>query len=394
MSETNTTYLVQLTPLDKYFFGGERTFGKDGNQNYLIHSNLYPQQTGLLGLCRQIMLESKGLLSAPEWKISNANEAAALIGPQSFTVNDDGSLNDFGKISCISPLFLVVKNRNDKEQPEILLPAPLDYHLAYDVDSDLMFQPAEFNNQKPRDIKIGGNTVGVFNTKGGLYNGWLGNEEKEYKTCELFTDAMQTGVYKKGTGAAGEEAYFKQFYYKFSQKDKSFACYLKLKQAMNELDGYTTIINFGRERMPFKVELKKLEEGEQTKDLLSLMIDVAAGRFKANPKTFRLVLLSDTYIANPDEAYNEEGLLHVTADNVSFRSLYATVRGTTRYGGVSKKQDSKKLIKRGRYNLLTRGSSFYFSSEDAMKKFIYNHIACHREFIQAGFNYYYTIKEN
>ena len=48
-------YLVKLTPYDKFFFGGERTFGQKADDkdqttetNYFVKSNYFPQQNPVI----------------------------------------------------------------------------------------------------------------------------------------------------------------------------------------------------------------------------------------------------------------------------------------------------------------------------------------------------------
>lgn len=53
------TYLIKLTPLDKFFFGQKKTFGDD-NVNYVVYSSFFPQQTALLGLLRYQVLQIAG----------------------------------------------------------------------------------------------------------------------------------------------------------------------------------------------------------------------------------------------------------------------------------------------------------------------------------------------
>ncbi len=56
-------YLIKLTPVDQFFFGGNITFGENkATQNYLVRSEKYPQQTTLLGMLRYQLLKTNSLL--------------------------------------------------------------------------------------------------------------------------------------------------------------------------------------------------------------------------------------------------------------------------------------------------------------------------------------------
>ena len=61
-------YKIELTPVDKFFFGGDMTFQvgnakSDFNErfsSYIIKSSYYPQQTSLLGMLRFLILRNAG----------------------------------------------------------------------------------------------------------------------------------------------------------------------------------------------------------------------------------------------------------------------------------------------------------------------------------------------
>lgn len=104
-------YLITLTPLEPFFFGGEITFGTFGDENnstYLVHSKHFPQQTALLGMIRKEMLIQKGFLTTKrngEW-IDNhlKEEAKEFIGDSKFEFN---TVQNFGVLKNISSIFLM-----------------------------------------------------------------------------------------------------------------------------------------------------------------------------------------------------------------------------------------------------------------------------------------------
>lgn len=108
-------YLITLTPVEPFFFGGDITFGKYGdeeNSTYLVHSRLFPQQTAILGMIRKEMLIQKGYLTTKrkgEWIDNNLKEEAKnFIGDSKFEFN---TKQDFGVLHSISPLFLMQKGK-------------------------------------------------------------------------------------------------------------------------------------------------------------------------------------------------------------------------------------------------------------------------------------------
>ena len=119
-------YQITLTPVDKFFFGGDMTFQvgakelpKNWNEitdenerariekqvedntrysSYIIQSSLFPQQTSLLGMLRFLILRNYEDVFK-EGQIVNKDRAKALIGERSFTVNaNDHDENHFGRI--------------------------------------------------------------------------------------------------------------------------------------------------------------------------------------------------------------------------------------------------------------------------------------------------------
>ena len=59
----NKYYIVRLTPINSYYFGGEITFGEGVAQNYYVKSNYLPQASSLLGVMRYEVLRQNNLLS-------------------------------------------------------------------------------------------------------------------------------------------------------------------------------------------------------------------------------------------------------------------------------------------------------------------------------------------
>ncbi|MBK9227474.1 MAG: hypothetical protein IPL67_10580 [Ignavibacteria bacterium] len=97
--------LIKLYPYERFFFGGENTFGEN-NTNYMVRSEFFPQQTSLLGLLRYQILLKAGDDIFKDNRIIDKDGAAKLIGEKSF---DPTSTNDFKKIKCISPVFVSIR---------------------------------------------------------------------------------------------------------------------------------------------------------------------------------------------------------------------------------------------------------------------------------------------
>lgn len=126
-------YLVKLTPLGKFFFGGDMSF-KSGREkedenyvSYIIHSSTMPQQTSLLGMLRFLLLSSNEELfdKAGQHIIEDKtgqdiikNEVKKLIGERSFSVDSKAHVSkDFGYIKSLGPCFLYNKKEDKAYYP-------------------------------------------------------------------------------------------------------------------------------------------------------------------------------------------------------------------------------------------------------------------------------------
>ncbi len=109
-------YMVSFTPLEPYFFGGEKTFSfTNEGRNYFIFSEPLPQQTTLLGTLRYFFL--------PEKRFSKVKDYAHIVGGESFDITKQEA-QSFGVIRRLSPLFLV-------RGEEIFVRTPMDHQVAY-----------------------------------------------------------------------------------------------------------------------------------------------------------------------------------------------------------------------------------------------------------------------
>ena len=107
-------YLITLTPIDKFYFGGETIFKVSSEKkpenmtaedrelktfddtfgSYIVKSNFLPQQTSLLGMLRFLILSNNGdLFSNNRIKQGKHEEAANLIGERSFNLRNCYEIN-------------------------------------------------------------------------------------------------------------------------------------------------------------------------------------------------------------------------------------------------------------------------------------------------------------
>ena len=115
--------LVKLTPLEPYFFGGDRTFpyvqaGGQRSGGYFIRSLDTPSQTTLFGVLRYLGMQNRnenfGLCPSDK----------ARIGAESYDIlNPPSGGKGFGLIDSISPLYLLNDGAN------FYIKTPLDHQI-------------------------------------------------------------------------------------------------------------------------------------------------------------------------------------------------------------------------------------------------------------------------
>ena len=111
-------YLITLTPLEPFLFGGDTTFGKHGDKekgSYIVKSMLFPQQSAVLGMLRKEMMNQAGYLTRKrkgEWvdKGEAKEDAQKLVGVEKFDITKS-TKQDFKSIKNISPIFLQKKGK-------------------------------------------------------------------------------------------------------------------------------------------------------------------------------------------------------------------------------------------------------------------------------------------
>ena len=168
-------YLVTLTPIGKFFFGGDMRFGINGEKeefsSYIIESLKMPQQTSLLGMMRFLLLSNSSLFDIDGNVITGEDgNVKNLIGAGSFAVTGDGKSNTFGKIKSLGPCF--VYNKDTKAR---YFRAAADSHFAT-IDWENA-TTATINGKEVRKIKLDGRGKSNSNSEP------EGRSRKDYDLC-------------------------------------------------------------------------------------------------------------------------------------------------------------------------------------------------------------------
>ncbi len=266
MENNLTRYLVRLTPIDAYFFGGEVTFGDNKKQNYLVKSNYLPQQSALLGLMRYEILRQNDML----FVIGKAKEGTEeLIGAKGFDPKEPQS--SYGIIKRISPIFI-------ENQGVYYTRMPLDAGINVTLDDKK--QKAYYNGTpKPLPILKGYDYKNYDN-----YCYWCSNNiSNKIKESEIFIETERIGIQKNKI----DDAFFKQTLISLKE-GYNFVFTVDID---NKLKEETTIATLGGNQSRFKLgitECRPTENIHQVFDFCTYFAPLANEN--------RILLLGDAII--------------------------------------------------------------------------------------------------
>ena len=247
-------YLIKLTPLSPFFFGGDKTFGALGDKeksNYLVKSKLFPQQTALLGMVRKEMLIQAGFLTKKvkgEWIDSHLKpRAKELVGETKFLFNQEQS---FGALKSVGAIFLMQEERK--------------FIKKVDIDS------YTYDNGRLKKVKHNDGENPYYSSKDNIYDNFISTDHQKTLTQDkIFKEVTQVGIKKMG----GDDAYFKQTSYRLKDNFK-FAFFVN-----SDFELKNSKVSLGADGSVFQMEVEPRE------DILSYQ-----------DKNNYLTLLSDCYI--------------------------------------------------------------------------------------------------
>lgn len=324
-------YQIKLTPVNAYFFGGEKHTEKKEKpgkfeMDYYVRSELYPQQTTLLGTLRYYLLMKNGCLSPR--KNNKESQANDLIGKNSFIYRKGETVQTFGKIHSISPLYFL--KGDDKY---IIAPFDREFELV-----------TEYGNYKMKgyDAKKGYHPV-LINLKDKGICRFFKDENKKDDTDFVFIRHETVGNKKGEKGKTEDDGFYKQVMYKLN-KGWSFAFDAEIDC---DLSHDKQFITMGAEQQLFLLEVNKCS-GNRTDFKLDL-----PPRFKP-----AIYCISDCFV----EEDVWEHVVFAVNENISFRNLKSS-NNSENYSSFSKGYKMSY-----RYNLLKRGSILFFENEDEMQK--------------------------
>jgi len=347
-------YLITLTPLDWFFFGGERTHDEGERSDYLAKSNYFPQQSAIIGLLRYQLLKQNGLLTYPGKVLSTSEllEIENLIGKRSFNLDNWNTPFEFGKINSISPLSIIRKRTSD---------------FYFPVSMDEGYQP-EF---KPTKVCLNGVEKdqiiysSLFDHK--TYNNYLVWSSKKsslkLKTDDIWINQSKIGITKPKAGEENIKSFYKQEQLMFKD-DFTYAFFADIDHEL-----FPDIVFLGGQRSAFKMDVTLIGKDSFLNASESYMDNIVQ-----RSETGKIILLSNTYVADYQQL-NSLCRFH-WSDVVTFKNILTDIKKKNYY--VRPKKSTK-------YHLFRYGSVLYFDEDHrrSIEDLIY------KPYLQsAGYNYY------
>jgi len=376
---TKFKYLVKMTPLNTYFFGGEKTFTTSkGETNYFARSNQWPQQTTVLGMLRYLI----GKSVVPEFD-------PGIIGNHSFIIGD--SDNTFGMIDKLSPVFLV------NSKGHYLLESGTDHQKdkktgkieRFELKQELIDLTDRFSVYDTKYAGVGKIPNLTFDYKEYLVPALRNTNVSDadlINPSDLFIEQFQVGNKKNYKGGTDDEAFFKQVFYRLA-KGYSFAVILETNA---ELPFNEVIDTMGADQSLFKVEATDLKDQDSLFDLIEKENESVTG-------ASRIVLLSDAFV---EFSVIEKCRFAISGTN-DFRNIvtHTVDNGDNKKTGNFHQithdiQNIKHLASKHalKFNLLRRGSVLFANDAIALLSHLNNKDLNNRDFQKIGYNYFQLIK--
>jgi hypothetical protein len=350
MTEYNR--LIKLTPLEPYFFGGERVFefGEE-NRHYFIRSMDAPSQTTLFGALRFIGKQKTNY---------NLDEAEKQrIGSESYCLTERSQ--NFGEIKRISPLYIL------DEKERFLARTPFDHKIMRETESSNTAS-REFNT---RYTHFSDYSTQMFTTHGkrcfptdyvakdGVADNWISLPDGDIVN-DLFANTEHVGINRR----LNENGFFKREYKIFSNKYRgsSFAFFAEVGpdyQAENHE------VFLGQNKSPFYSEIIDWNKSDsQIPDLSPLIREGMA------------YAQSDIYYPNIEELYKTCDF--VCVQTKSFRVFTTVYNKSSAFDGYARSR-----FKKGEIIMLVKaGSVFMPRNPTDFKKSIESNLHA----VKAGFN--------
>lgn len=356
-------YEIRLTPIDKFFFGGESYFDDKDGVFYFQHSRRFPQQTTLLGMLRFQLLRNNGLFEDRDGKLTivDTQRAEQVIGPESFNGRNDG----FGQVKRISPVFILEKDKHD----------PLYAISQLEQETGGSAAPVFTMSKGKTSLKQGIEQdsipfVSNYSSKKGFRDVLVNKDRSYVKPLDLVYDdreAPQIGIYKnyRNQSKNDEEGFFKMQYQRF-RPGYAFGCYIELG---DDVVLTNEVITMGKERTSFSMAIRPLQQSPFEAP------SITAGD--------QVLLISDAWLSPQYFQYCQA----VIGEAIPFRNLhYSLKKDNNNYA------DKPHFGLTNRVNLLQRGALLYVKDTATAASELQKALAYNPAYRMIGYNHYLILK--
>ncbi|MDP2061227.1 MAG: type III-B CRISPR module-associated Cmr3 family protein [Flavobacteriaceae bacterium] len=386
-----TAYRIDLVPLERFFFGGENTFGEKNSENYYVRSNYYPQQTTLLGTLRYLLLKSADGLMDKDGKIIDGKEGTAngLIGINSFDTSNHS--DGYGKIKKLSPVFVTGPDGDYLAQSREFALNWIEDEISGKQRQGIV--PLKYRKQKGQSF-LAGNKNFIPYLEGLkaktvfphiLLN--LSNKQMRYSDFSIalrgnpmtgiFIEEEQIGINKKEK----ENGFYKQVGFRMLD-GYGFGFYAEFVEGFNKIQSKT--IKMGADKSWFNVSVAPIKNNDSTYELFMNQKPTNIFQYPNSPSG-KIVLLSDTYI---ERDFFNRNIDFALAGTYIFKYLQTNRRGI---GKKFKNEKAKFYMDKStqNYELLKKGSVLFvdYARKEKILKEITGNGNTAAAFHQVGYNY-------
>ena len=355
-------YKITLTPVDKFFFGGDMTFqvGKEEDddfnkryRSYIIQSSRFPQQTSLLGMLRFLILHNAGNDVFKDGHIVSKPKAKMLIGAKSFSVNPNHEANSFGWLKSLSHIWV---QRTFKDKSVDLEYKPLFGEL------DLQHKAPTEGTHNFKSVTLPNLSKDEYDAKKSLPT-YLTDGKDEFSLEDIFKEDRRIGIARDiKTGKTGKDALFIQISYRFAQDAHyCFAFEVEVDDCLllNQYNGQ--MVTVGGDNSQFIIGISKELKKKNNQGMKNA-----------------ICLLSPTYLTREETKTASFAITEL----MPFRFLSSVMDNVSSYHILS-----RNLKRSDCYELYAPGSVFYFQNDEEKRKFA-SLIESKKEFRQIGYNEY------
>ena len=371
------TYKIILKPIDSFYFGGEESFSDapldavvsseakakeyfKKRQGYFAKSEIFPQQTQLLGMIRKEILRAnekllyfKNFVRVPS---DLKPKAFDLVGKTKWSAN--GTL-DLGNIIKLSPLY-IAKEQNGKTLRYFHEPFNGNFFLEEKEGKGYIN-----GKETPKVYALKNKEGNDFNAKSYPSSNFVATKDEIVSIYDLFKSHTRVHTQTLPYKEEDEEKLFKVTRYTLDS-NYFFLFYLTTKDEVFE-DGFETTVTLGGEGSYFTMKVTKEAENQLDTDFLQ-------------NNDNRITLISDAYIESPvslESTEQTESIFDLCKFIFAKKTILRTIESKSNNIGFKKSQ---------KYILFTKGTVFYpkEGKEEAVKQLLESY----KNFRAIGYNHY------